>query len=151
VVLTAARILPGSLRERTGLRRPRKPLRGRLLRRRHAVASLLIVTIARRRAIDRLRSTHAARERDHIFAARDYQPDWDHAADRGEIRVAFAPVANAIRALPQIHREVLVLAYLHGYSHSEIALALGLPLGTVKSRLRDTVLRLRLQLVPTTA
>lgn len=110
----------------------------------------LILTMARRRAIDRVRATQAARERDHLFATRDYQPDRDDTSDRGDIRVSFAPVADAIQKLPRTHREVLVLAYVHGYTHSEIAQALDLPLGTVKTRLRDSLNRLRTQLNPTT-
>lgn len=106
----------------------------------------LISTMARRRAIDRVRATQSSRERDHAFATLDYQPERDATAEQGDVRFVFAPVAAAVRALPRAQREVLVLAYVHGCSHSEIARALELPLGTVKTRLRDAILRLRSRL-----
>jgi RNA polymerase sigma-70 factor (ECF subfamily) len=53
-------------------------------------------------------------------------------------------VAEAIAALPQVQIEVLQLAYFDGLTHVEIAERLGLPLGTVKGRLRLALDRLRL-------
>lgn len=105
----------------------------------------LIRHIARRRAIDRVRAVQADRERDHRHALENRNPP-DDAAERAEIRLSYAPIAAAIRQLPQIHRDVLVLAYIRGYTHSEIAAELLLPLGTVKTRLRDSLRRLRTQL-----
>jgi RNA polymerase sigma-70 factor (ECF subfamily) len=51
-------------------------------------------------------------------------------------------VAQALKALSPEERKLLELAYLQGYSHSELALLLGLPLGTVKSRLRRALAKL---------
>lgn len=53
-----------------------------------------------------------------------------------EERVEFGEVRHAVLALPDKFRQVLLLAYFGGYSHSELARMLQLPLGTVKSRLR---------------
>ena len=113
-------------------------------------ASHLLLVMARRRAIDRVRAAQAARDRDHRFATSNYVRDYDESEESIEIRVRFVPVATAIRDLPVIHREVLFLAYVRGFSHSEIAHELGLPLGTVKTRLRNTLIRLRRELHPTT-
>lgn len=52
-------------------------------------------------------------------------------------------VREAIASLPRDQRRALVLAYYHGYSHSEIAAALGEPLGTVKTRIRIGMQKLR--------
>ncbi len=52
-------------------------------------------------------------------------------------------VRQAIATLPNTQKEVLALAYFKGYSHSEIAQALDLPLGTVKGRIRSGMQKLR--------
>ncbi|MGC8968833.1 MAG: sigma-70 family RNA polymerase sigma factor [Thermus sp.] len=51
-------------------------------------------------------------------------------------------VAQALKTLSPEERKLLELAYFQGYSHSELALLLGLPLGTVKSRLRRALAKL---------
>jgi RNA polymerase sigma-70 factor (ECF subfamily) len=56
-------------------------------------------------------------------------------------------VQEAVDRLPPDQKQVLFLAYFKGYSHSEIADTLGLPLGTVKTRIRLGMLKLRLALV----
>lgn len=105
----------------------------------------LLRQLARRRAIDRVRSVQADRERDHQHAIRHQDVPHDETAEYGEIRLTYASVGDAIRQLPRIHRDVLFLAYVRGYSHSEIAEELQIPLGTAKTRLRDALRRLRLQ------
>ena len=52
-------------------------------------------------------------------------------------------VRTAITSLPPAQQEVLALAYFRGYSHSEIARNLDLPLGTVKGRIRAGMQTLR--------
>ena len=105
---------------------------------------LWLVTIARRRAIDRARS-HAVRpatplEESHGQALPDPEPGpSDHvlgseAAER--VRVA-------VRSLPAEQRQVLEASFLGGQSHSEVAEALDLPLGTIKSRIRAGLTTLR--------
>ncbi|ROQ52657.1 RNA polymerase sigma-70 factor (ECF subfamily) [Rathayibacter sp. PhB152] len=105
----------------------------------------LLRQMAKRRAIDRVRSVQSDRVRDHEYALRSQESPYDQPAEYGEIRLSYVPVADAIRLLPRIHHDVLFLAYVRGYSHTQIAEELQIPLGTVKSRLRDTLHRLRSQ------
>ncbi|HEY0376033.1 MAG TPA: sigma-70 family RNA polymerase sigma factor [Pyrinomonadaceae bacterium] len=101
-----------------------------------------LVMMARSRAIDRLRST-SARERSAGEAARA-APDSisDAAADavkseQGEI------VRQALAELPEEQRRALLLAYFEGLTQTEIAERLKTPLGTVKTRMRSGMLKLR--------
>jgi RNA polymerase sigma-70 factor (ECF subfamily) len=101
-----------------------------------------LVTLARSRAIDRLRST-SARERTADEAARA-APDSisDAAADavkseQGEI------VRRALAELPEEQRRALLLAYFEGLTQTEIAERTATPLGTVKTRMRSGMLKLR--------
>lgn len=106
-------------------------------------ASGWALTIAHRRAVDRVRSETAARERDHRVAVRDAAPD---APDVGELVDASLERERVRRALGELtgpQRESIELAFFGGYSHSEVAATLGLPLGTVKTRIRDGLIRLR--------
>jgi RNA polymerase sigma-70 factor, ECF subfamily len=93
-----------------------------------------IFTIARNLRIDRLRRERPTQELDDdllLIAAND-QPA-DDAVSSNEIGIA---VRTALGHLPPEQREIVILAYVEGLSHSEIATQLGLPLGTVKSRMR---------------
>ena len=101
-----------------------------------------LVTLARSRAIDRLRAT-SARDRTATEAARDVSETISDAADdavrseRGEI------VRRALEALPEEQRQALVLAYFEGLTQSEVAERLNSPLGTVKTRMRSGMIKLR--------
>ena len=112
-----------------------------------------LLNLARSRSIDRLR-TRARRERIVVDAGGNVGPT---GASRrpAEAVAAGSPFADALteqmrthieRAMSGLHaeqRRALILAYFDGMSHSEIASALGEPLGTVKTRIRQGLLRLR--------
>ncbi|MEO6504893.1 MAG: ECF RNA polymerase sigma factor SigK [Terrimesophilobacter sp.] len=102
-----------------------------------------ILTMARRRAIDRIRSSQAGRDRDTRVGLRDYEPEYDEVAESVEIRVEAEKVDSAMRELSDVQRQVISLAYYGGNSHSEIAQTLGVPICTVKTRMRDGMIRLR--------
>ena len=102
-----------------------------------------VLTMARRRAIDRIRSSQAARDRDTRIGVRDFQAEYDDVAESAELRIEGKKVDAAMRELSDAQRLVISLAYYGGQSHSEIADNLGVPIGTVKTRLRDGMIRLR--------
>jgi RNA polymerase sigma-70 factor, ECF subfamily len=102
-----------------------------------------LMTIARSRAIDRLRSSKHDQLKDPLDAVAeisDRQPSPEQATVDSERR---RMVRSALEALPAEQREVVELAYYSGLSHSEIALQLGQPLGTVKTRTRLAMIKLR--------
>jgi RNA polymerase sigma-70 factor (ECF subfamily) len=102
-----------------------------------------VLTMAHRRAIDRIRASQKSHERDLKIGIRDMERDFDHVSEAVEIRVENERVKTAMSRLTPLQREAVILAYYGGYSHSEMADILGIPLGTVKTRLRDGMIRLR--------
>ena len=95
----------------------------------------------RSRGIDRVRSV---RRREEMFATplSDAAPD-EHAGNPGTVVEDRETVHGALDELPANQREVIELAYLRGLTQTEIAARLGQPLGTVKTRIRNAMIRLR--------
>lgn len=102
-----------------------------------------ILTIAHRRAIDRVRSSQASSDRDTRIGHRDLGVDHDVVAEEVEARADARRVSQALEVLSDVQREAITLAYYGGYSQSEIAALTGAALGTVKTRMRDGLTRLR--------
>ena len=102
-----------------------------------------IINIARSRAIDKLRSI---RRMEKSFVLTD-EPANAESADNVESNTAESEVKltmnSALANLPQAQRRVLELAYFDGLSQTEIAARLKEPLGTVKTRMRSGIQRLR--------
>ena len=120
-----------------------------------ASVGAFLAVVTRSRALDVVR---ARRRRS---AAEDRAAAWneggragalsasDPAPDRAlELRETYAVVRRALDALPESQREVILLAYFGGYSQSEIAARLSEPLGTVKTRVRTRMQKLREVLSP---
>lgn len=105
-----------------------------------------ILTIAHRRAVDRVRASQASTDRDVRAGFRDLDVAHDNVAEQVEMRIEGQRVATALTALPEVQREALTLAYYGGYSQSEIAALVGAPLGTIKTRMRDGLSRLRAEM-----
>ncbi|KJL43106.1 MULTISPECIES: ECF RNA polymerase sigma factor SigK [Microbacterium] len=105
-----------------------------------------VLTIAHRRAVDRVRSSQASTDRDVRAGFRDLDVAHDGVAEQVELRIEGEKVAAALSGLPDAQREALTLAYYGGYSQSEIAALVGAPLGTIKTRMRDGLSRLRAEM-----
>lgn len=102
-----------------------------------------IMTIAHRRAVDRVRSEQSARARDDRAAVAGRERPADVVAEEVESRMEHARVRTAMAALTDLQREAVELAYYGGHSYREVAELLDAPLGTVKTRMRDGLIRLR--------
>jgi len=99
------------------------------------------VTIGRRRAIDRVRKEQSQRNRVEQLARN--RPEVAALTDEAAVtRIEGQRVQRALADLPPDQREVIELAFIEGLSHSTIADRLGLPLGTVKGRVRGGLQRL---------
>jgi RNA polymerase sigma-70 factor (ECF subfamily) len=101
-----------------------------------------LVTLARSRAIDRLRAVGSRERAALASAAETVEPVADAERDaerseRGEV------VRGALAEIPEEQRRALLLAYFEGLSQTEIAARLNQPLGTVKTRMRSGLMRLR--------
>ena len=105
-----------------------------------------VFMIAHRRAVDRVRAAQASADRDVRIGSRDLDIAHDEVAEQVELRIEGTRVAGAVATLPAIQREAITLAYYGGYSQSEIAALVGAPLGTVKTRMRDGLSRLRVEM-----
>ena len=105
-----------------------------------------VLTIAHRRAVDRVRSAQASTDRDVRAGFRDMDVAHDGVAEEVELRIEGERVSEALAALPDPQREAITLAYFGGYSQSEIAALVGAPLGTIKTRMRDGLSRLRAEM-----
>lgn len=102
-----------------------------------------ILTLAHRRAVDRVRSARAAGEREQREARRAHQPAFDQVAEEVEAGLEREWVRRCLDQLTPRQRQSVTLAYYEGFTYREVADRLSLPLGTVKTRMRDGLTRLR--------
>ena len=116
--------------------------------RQRASASTWILMIARSRSLDRLRAQRRRAERTTAAASAliEDMGDAGPVASQAEVPESGAQLAGALEALPPDQRAALELAYFRGMSHAEIAEHTAQPLGTVKTRIRLAIQKLRQQL-----
>ncbi len=107
-----------------------------------------LLTIARTRAIDRIRSTGRQQSQTNELDEQRDPPPAAPAADPAVLMDTRAAVQDALQTLPEQQRMLLEMAYFQGMSHTEIAQAVGQPLGTVKDRIRTGMMHLRKRLRP---
>ncbi len=98
-----------------------------------------IVTLTRRRSIDRLRKKQAyARAEERLQNETEQQPEaWVHNSTEDDIEVSDTRrlILGILKNLPPAQREAIDMAFYHGMSQREIAAKTGIPLGTIKTRL----------------
>lgn len=103
-----------------------------------------VMTMAHRRAVDRVRSEQSARDRNERVAILESADEpFDVVAEDVEIRLEQQQVRQALGGLTDLQRQAIELAYYGGYTYREVAELLDTPLGTVKTRLRDGLIRMR--------
>lgn len=99
-------------------------------------------TVAHRRAVDRVRSEQSLRNREEAESRRaDRQHD--DVVDEVVDRLDRTRVAAALDQLTDPQREAVTLAYFGGHTYREVAVLLGVPEGTIKTRIRDGLIKLR--------
>ena len=104
-----------------------------------ASASTWIFTIARNKKIDAIRKQNRP-EPEQLYPDQDYEPDQESVV---ELQQETERLTSALEELPEKQRVLVEKAYLGELSHSEIAEITGLPLGTIKSRIRLALEKLR--------
>jgi RNA polymerase sigma-70 factor, ECF subfamily len=106
-------------------------------------ATTWAMTLAHRRAVDRVRSAQAAADRDDMVGRRDAGRPFDEVAEQVTTRLEQEQVRRCLNTLTDLQRESVVLAYYGGRTYREVGELLDTPLGTIKTRLRDGLIRLR--------
>jgi RNA polymerase sigma-70 factor, ECF subfamily len=104
-------------------------------------ATAWIMMLAHRRAVDRVRSEEKAAHRE--LRAATAEIAYDDVLEAVEASLDRERVRRCLGALTRLQRESVTLAYYRGYTYAEVAELLGLPAGTVKTRMRDGLIRLR--------
>ena len=106
-------------------------------------ATAWIFTIAHRRAVDRVRAEQAGADRVRRLAAASAETPYDEVVDAATARLEHQQVRRCLKGLTGLQREAIELAYYRGYSYREVAQLLEASLPTVKTRMRDGLIRLR--------
>ena len=106
-------------------------------------ATSWIMTMTHARAVDRVRSAQASTDRDQRIGRRDLGREYDEVSEAVEVRLEQQAVRRCLGGLTELQREAVQLAYYGGYTYKEVGELLDTPLGTVKTRLRDGLIRLR--------
>jgi len=100
------------------------------------------LTIAHRRAVDRVRSENSSARREEKAAA-NLAGEYDDVAEVVAATLDRQRVRRCLDGLTELQRESIKLAYYGGYSYPQVAQLLGVALGTVKTRIRDGLIRMR--------
>ena len=102
------------------------------------------LTIVHRSAVDRVRSAEASTRRDQQYIEQSQNiPEQDATASAAHRTLEARRVHGALDALTELQRQAVELAYWGGYTHTEVAGLLEIPVGTAKTRIRDGLIRLR--------
>jgi RNA polymerase sigma-70 factor (ECF subfamily) len=104
-------------------------------------ATAWVMTLAHRRAVDRVRSEQKSAQRELRFASAEIA--YDEVTEAAEANFDRERVRRCLTSLTDLQRESVTLAYYGGYTYREVAELLGIAVGTVKTRMRDGLIRLR--------
>jgi RNA polymerase sigma-70 factor, ECF subfamily len=100
-----------------------------------------VMMIAHRRAVDRVRSEQKSAERE--LRAASHAIAYDEVAETAEANLDRERVRRCLGSLTDLQREAVTLAYYGGYTYRQVAALLGVAAGTVSTRMRDGLIRLR--------
>lgn len=103
-----------------------------------------LMTLAHRRAVDRVRREQAASTREIVYGHTHLGRDHDVVTEAVDQRLDAQAVLDCLAALTEMQREAVALAYYSGRTYPEVAEQLSVPLPTIKSRIRDGLKRLAL-------
>jgi RNA polymerase sigma-70 factor (ECF subfamily) len=106
-------------------------------------ATSWVFTIAHRRAVDRVRSEQANTDRMMKVGAASVETPYDEVVDEVTSHLEQQQVRRCLQGLTDLQRQAVTLAYYGGHSYPEVAQLLATPLATVKTRMRDGLIRLR--------
>lgn len=101
-----------------------------------------VLTLAHRRAVDAVRHDQAATNRENRYDW-SHGPDFDEVEETVTISLEHEQVRRCMEGLTELQREAVNLAYYQGYTYAEVAESLGANAATVKTRMRDGIVRLR--------
>lgn len=102
-----------------------------------------VLTLAHRRAVDRVRSERASTDRDRDVTAGSASVAYDQVEDEVIDKLEHERVKRCMGSLTQLQREAVMLAYYAGHTYREVADLLGANLATIKTRMRDGLIRMR--------
>jgi RNA polymerase sigma-70 factor (ECF subfamily) len=102
-----------------------------------------IMMLARSRAVDKVRHHQAVFVRDHRDAVRSYQPEIDGVVEAVLVGQDRAQLRQALIGITHRQKEAIVLTFFAGHSYPEASSILGIPLSTLKTRVRDGLINLR--------
>lgn len=102
-----------------------------------------ILVIAHRKAVDKVRASQASSDRDLRQGIKEYKESYEDVADTVEGQLEAERVQQALKSLTAAQQEAISLAYYGGYTHQEVAEFLQVPVGTIKTRIRDGMIRMR--------
>lgn len=102
-----------------------------------------LMTITHRRAVDKVRSESRSARRELTWGQQEFETDYDHVAETVEDRLEAEHLIRCFRSMTVLQRESIHLAFYGCLTYREVAEQLGVPLPTVKTRIRDGLSRLR--------
>ncbi|MFD4366696.1 sigma-70 family RNA polymerase sigma factor [Rhodococcus sp. NPDC058521] len=102
-----------------------------------------VITLAHRRAVDRVRSEQSGNDREAAYGAATWYSPFDSVSEEVDRRDDSSQVTDCLGTLSEVQQKSVVLAYYGGLTYREVADRLSVALPTVKSRIRDGLIRLK--------